>query len=126
MKLDTSMNPKDENSCVAYLKALSDGTRWEIMRVLSNASESLCLGEISRTLELSKYNASRHVRILCDAGLITVIRDGRFKRISIAPAWMTNWQNAKAPGTLDLGCCRFDFSKYRKAARKSRPTLPKP
>jgi DNA-binding transcriptional ArsR family regulator len=78
----------------------------------------LCLGEIARKLDLSDYNASRHVRILNEAGLLTVLRDGRFKRISIAPAWRANWHKAKAPGTLDLGCCHFDFSKDGKPSGK--------
>lgn len=108
------MSKSDDRGCVAYLKALSDDTRWEIMRVVSSAPEPLNLGEISRALDLSDYNTSRHVRILNEAGLVKVVRDGRFKRISIAPEWQSNWKLAKAPGTLNLGCCSFDFSKPAK------------
>lgn len=112
------MSRSDDSNCVIYLKALSDKTRWEIMRVLSNSPEALNLGEISRLLDLSDYNTSRHVRILNEAGLVRVVRDGRFKRISVAPEWQSNWEMATPPGTLNLGCCSFDFSKPSKATPK--------
>ncbi len=105
------MSHSDDSGCVAYLKALSDETRWEIMRLLANSPAPLNLGEIAQALGLSAYNASRHVRVLNEAGLLLVVRDGRFKRISVAPEWRQNWQSAVPSGTLDLGCCRFDFSK---------------
>ncbi|MEQ1840463.1 MAG: winged helix-turn-helix domain-containing protein [Verrucomicrobiales bacterium] len=107
------------NGCVSYLKALSDETRWEIVRILSNTSSSLTLGEIAENLELSSYNASKHVRILNKAGLICVVRDGRFKRIGIAPEWRSTVNTASTPGTLDLGCCRFDFSRPGLKVEKS-------
>jgi len=113
----------EDSGCVAYLKALSDETRWEIIRFLANASEPPKLGEIARSLGLSDYNASRHVRILSEAGLVCVVREGRCKRIFIAPAWRKSRQGGKAPGTLDLGCCRFDFTQASPSmgdARKSR------
>lgn len=112
------MSRSDDKGCVAYLKALSDESRWEIMGVLANATDTMNLGEIARALGLSDYNASRHVRILSEAGLVRVVRDGRFKRISIAPEWRGNWRRAKQPGTLDLGCCRFEFPKPGKPGSK--------
>ncbi len=116
------MSHPDDSGCIAYLKALSDETRWEIMRLLANSPEPRNLGEIARSLGLSAYNASRHVRVLNEAGLVLVVRDGRFKRISVAPEWLQNWQNAAPRGTLDLGCCSFDFSK----AAGTRPTTRHP
>jgi len=113
------MKPSDDSGCVAYLKALSDETRWEIVRILANTPDSFTLGEIAEKLDLSSYNASRHVRVLNEAGLVRVLRDGRFKRISIAPAWRSTVRSASTPGTLDLGCCSFDFSKPGKKKRGS-------
>ncbi len=104
------MSIPDGNACVSYLKALSDETRWEIVRTLVIATSSLTLGEIAEKLELSSYNASKHVRILNESGLVHVERDGRFKRIGIAPEWRSTVKSASSPATLDLGCCRFDFS----------------
>ncbi len=113
------MSQSDDKGCVAYLKALSDETRWEIMGVLANSAVPMNLGEIARALSLSDYNASRHVRVLNEAGLVVVVRDGRFKRISVAPAWRGSWRNATSKNALDLGCCRFDFSKSGKPQAKS-------
>jgi DNA-binding transcriptional ArsR family regulator len=105
------MSQSEHCDCIAYLKALSDESRWEIMRVLASSTVPLHLGDLARELSLSSYNASRHVRILNEAGLIRVERDGRFKCISIDPKWVDRWRNEKTPATVDLGCCQFDFSR---------------
>ncbi len=104
-----------DQTCVGYLKALADPTRWEIMGLLSDSRGPLCLGDVAGALELSTYNASRHVRVLMEAGLVMVVRDGRFKRISVAPQWqVSNGKDRKHKGAIDLGCCSFKFSKRPK------------
>lgn len=105
-----------DKSCVSYLKALSDPNRWDIMGLLAESREPLCLGEIAQALELSTYNASRHVRVLMEAGLIQVVRDGRFKKISVLPEWRSKSPKSPAASSIDLGCCRFDFSRRASGA----------
>jgi DNA-binding MarR family transcriptional regulator len=107
------MSDKKENECLGYLKALSDETRWQIVRLLTTSPEAWSLGDIAKRLGISDYNASRHVRILSEASLVEIVRDGRFKRIAITPQIRARIQSQAGPGMLDLGCCRFDFSSQR-------------
>lgn len=110
------MSHPDEE-CLTYLRALSDESRWRIVRLLSAVPESLTLGELASRLELSNYNASRHVRVLSDVGILSITREGRFKKIRIAPGFRSRIRSQPDSAVLDLGCCRFDFSGGAAAAR---------
>lgn len=104
------MPSSKKTDCLPFLRALSDETRWEIVRLLITSPGAKHLGEIAERLGLSSYNASKHVRILKEAGILQVERNGRFKEISIVPAFLKHIRFQGASGVLNLGCCRFDFT----------------
>jgi len=56
------------------LRALADTTRARIMRLL--ATMELAVGELAQVLGQSQPRVSRHVRILCDAGLAARRKEG--------------------------------------------------
>lgn len=56
------------------LRALADPTRLRIMRLLS--AMELAVGELAQVLGQSQPRVSRHVRILCDAGLAERHKEG--------------------------------------------------
>ncbi|MCB2047315.1 MAG: metalloregulator ArsR/SmtB family transcription factor [Novosphingobium sp.] len=56
------------------LRALSDLTRLRIMRLLAHIE--LAVGELAQVLGQSQPRVSRHVRILCDAGLAERRKEG--------------------------------------------------
>ena len=56
------------------LRALADPTRLRIMRLL--ADMELAVGELAQVLGQSQPRVSRHIRILCDAGLADRRREG--------------------------------------------------
>ena len=66
------------------LRALADPTRLRIMRLL--ATMELAVGELAQVLGQSQPRVSRHVRILCDAGLAERRKEGAwvFLRSAIA------------------------------------------
>ena len=68
------------------LRALADSTRLRIMRLL--AAMELAVGELAQVLGQSQPRVSRHVRILCDAGLAARRKEGSwvFLHAGIAPA----------------------------------------
>lgn len=68
------------------LKALADPTRLRIMRLL--AAMELAVGELAQVLGQSQPRVSRHVGILCDAGLAERRREG-------------SWVFLHAPGNAD-------------------------
>ena len=56
-------------------KALSDGTRREILRLL--AKREMSVGKIVDNFAMSQPSISRHLSVLRNAGLVTARRDGQ-------------------------------------------------
>ena len=65
-----------------WLKALSDDTRLRLLHMLSRYE--LSVGEIVQALGMSQPRVSRHLKILADAGLLRVRRDGLWAFYSAA------------------------------------------
>lgn len=59
-----------------YLEALNDVNRLRILFILKQKNK-LCVCEIFSFLNLSQNLTSYHLRILCDAGLISFQKDGK-------------------------------------------------
>ncbi len=91
--------------CIKMLKALADETRWRLVRELLQNDANV--NELTERLKISQYNASKHLRILREAGIVQQAREGRHVRCSIAPAFRNKL--AKGRNELDLGCCVFKF-----------------
>jgi len=101
---DKSASAVQSHDCVLALRALAEDTRVRIVGLLID--EALDVGEISRRLNVSQYNVSKHLRILREAGLLHVERNGR-TRLYALPETIRG--HASTGGVLDLGCCSFQF-----------------
>jgi DNA-binding transcriptional ArsR family regulator len=93
------------DGCVPWLKALADETRFAIMRQL--IARPLSVGEVARQLDLTHYNASKHLRILREAGLVEQKVRGRVHEYTVASEFRRRLSASK--NCLDLGCCSFQF-----------------
>jgi DNA-binding transcriptional ArsR family regulator len=91
--------------CVGALKALSEETRLRILRAVSD--EALDVSKISERLRVSAYNVSKHLRVLRDAGLLQVERQGKRRLYSLTPSLKGQLESNQ--NVLDLGCCTFRF-----------------
>lgn len=92
------------SDCVPALRALGEDTRVRIVGLL--IGHRLEVGEIARRLNLSTCNASKHLRILREAGLLDVEKDGRRHLYSLPEMVRRRASNG---AVLDLGCCTFQF-----------------
>jgi len=121
---DKSVGAVRPHDCVLALRALAEDTRVRIVGLLID--EALDVGEISRRLKVSQYNVSKHLRILREAGLLDVERNGR-TRLYALPETIRG--RAAAGNVLDLGCCSFQFPEVEKdggAFGAARPPLKRP
>ena len=94
-------------NCIAALKALGEETRLRILRLLFK--EPLGVNEISERLDVSQYNISKHLRIMREAGLLEVEKDGKQRLYSVVSELKA--QVAANNNILDLGCCTFRLDK---------------
>lgn len=96
-----------EINCMAVLKALGEPTRIRIMRLL--LSHPLGVNEISARLKISQYNASKHLRILREAGLLETKANGKSRLYGVAEGLVGRL--ASNHNVLELDCCTFRFDK---------------
>ena len=93
--------------CIVALKALGELSRLRIMRLL--LKEPLGVNAISERLGTSQYNVSKHLRILREAGLVLMEKQGQQRLYSVVPGIKS--QLAANKNVLELGCCTFRFDK---------------
>ena len=106
------------NDCVVALRALGEDTRVRIIGLL--IGEPLDVGQISRQLGVSPYNVSKHLRILREAGLLEVEKNGRTRLYALPDAIRGR---AAEGAVLDLGCCSFQFQGAKDLSQLA-PTRP--
>lgn len=70
---------------VRVAKALGDPTRLELLRRIGTAGE-MCCKDLVALFPVSQATVSHHLKILVDAGLLSVRRDGQFGWYSLRPA----------------------------------------
>ena len=96
--------------CIAALKALGEETRLRILQLLFK--EQLSVNEISERLKVSQYNISKHLRIMREAGLLEIEKQGKQRLYAVASNLKS--QVAANNNVLDLGCCTFRFDRLPK------------
>ena len=65
-------------------RAVSDPTRRAILDSLERGEKSV--NELGRPFQISQPALSQHLRVLRNAGLVTIRRDGRFRYYRLEPA----------------------------------------
>ena len=96
--------------CISALKALGDETRLRILRLL--AKNRLSVNELSERLKVSEYNVSKHLRVMKEAGLLEIEKEGQRRFYRVVEAYQS--QAASSFPVLDLGCCTFRIDKLPK------------
>lgn len=62
---------------IKMTKALADPTRFHLLQTIAGRGEASC-GELVRHFPLAQATISRHLKILTEAGLVEVRREGQF------------------------------------------------
>lgn len=105
-------------------KALGDETRLEMLALLVQRDE-LCVCRFEEALGITQSKASRHLRYLLNAGLLTDRRDGTWVHYRIAPDLPAEQAELIRALPLVLGAARMERAASRLApgdeARRERP-----
>lgn len=91
--------------CIKMLKALADETWWRLVQRL--LEEPATVNELTDKLGVTQYNASKHLRILEEAGIVQKEKEGKNVRCCIVPEF--KHRIARDKTGLNLGCCSFKF-----------------
>lgn len=73
------MSKEQETVCI--FKALGDENRIRILKMLKSGEKCAC--KLLEELNISQPTLSHHMKILCDAGIVTGRREGKWTHYSI-------------------------------------------
>ncbi len=93
--------------CLSAMRALGEPTRLRLVRQFIDGPKAVT--ELCECLHVTPYNVSKHLRVLKEAGLLEVEKNGQQRIYSLAEAFRAKLE--RNSHTLDLGCCQFDFDK---------------
>ncbi len=95
--------PEEERErTVAAFRALGDPTRLEIFRLLAAQDGPVCVCDVVDRFEVSQPTISHHLRILREAGLVTVSRRGVWAWYAVDPRGM-DWMREAVGGLAEQG-----------------------
>ncbi|WP_129728288.1 ArsR/SmtB family transcription factor [Ectobacillus funiculus] len=72
-----------DNQRIRIFNALADEKRINIIRILSQQDTRPRCSDIGRRLEISKSNGSYHLKILSEANLVLIEKEGVTKYVSL-------------------------------------------
>ena len=78
--LSESLPEEAMDDDLTVLSALSDGTRYTIIRLLVEADEELCVCELDSLIDVSTSAISHALSQLHDAGLVEREKDGKWRK----------------------------------------------
>jgi DNA-binding transcriptional ArsR family regulator len=97
-------DPLQPERCAELLSALAAPERLQIVRFLRDGPRNV--GEIAAELKTALVNASHHLGVLRQAGLVCNRKQGRHVLYSLSPNLL---QGEGGCERLDLGCCRLEL-----------------
>ena len=71
----------DEHKVATIFKALGDENRIRILKLLHSGEKCAC--KLLEELNISQPTLSHHMKILCDAGIVTGRKEGKWMHYSI-------------------------------------------
>lgn len=83
-----------QEQIVAGFKALSDPTRLEIFRLIAVQEAPICACDVVGRFDVSQPTISHHLKVLREAGLITVSRRGVWAYYAAEPRGLALLQGA--------------------------------
>lgn len=126
--MPTTSQTMAPESLTEIFKALGDPIRWNIIRQMAEVDELAC-STLEDTLPVSKPTISYHTKILTQAGLIDVRKEGRnyyytLRREVLRDLMDEMWALAPAPRPVREGKIDHDFevAKRRRTARRQHAT----
>lgn len=70
---------------LAVFKALADGTRFDVFRLIAAQPEAICACDIVDRFDVSQPTIAHHLKVLREAGLVTVSRRGVWAWYAVDP-----------------------------------------
>jgi len=83
----------DQHQIVKISKALADTTRFSILQAIATSGESCC-GDLAKRFPITQATCSQHLKVLTEAGLVTMRREGQFNHYRVVQSTMAAYRHA--------------------------------
>lgn len=83
----------DQHQVIKITKALADPTRFSILQAIAGSGESCC-GELAKRFPITQATCSQHLKILAEAGLVTMRREGQFNHYRLVRRVLDEYRHA--------------------------------
>lgn len=83
----------DQRALIKVTKALSDPTRFNILRAIATSGERCC-GDLAKQFPITQATCSQHLKILSEAGLVSMRREGQFNYYCLVQPRLDEYQEA--------------------------------
>jgi ArsR family transcriptional regulator len=110
----------DDKKLIRVLKALSDPNRFRMVQEVAAAGELSC-GQVVERFDLSQPTVSHHMKILTEADVLAVRREGQHGFISVNHALLEE-MSALLPRRLSPRSLRRSGNQRKSQSRESRLT----
>jgi len=80
------MTAVTRTDALTVFKALADGTRFDVYRLIAAQPEPICACDIVDRFEVSQPTIAHHLKVLKEAGLVTSARRGVWAYYQVNPA----------------------------------------
>lgn len=81
-----AMPNESREQTLRVFKALADGTRLDVFRLIASQHEAICACDVVDRFDVSQPTIAHHLKVLREAGLITVSRRGVWAWYAVEPA----------------------------------------
>ena len=92
----TAVPAPERDRLTAIFKALADATRLDVFRLITAQPEPICVCDVVDRFAVSQPTISHHLKVLREAGLITVSRRGVWAYYAADPRGLASLRSAVA------------------------------
>ena len=96
----------DERKTAAVFKALCDENRIRILKLLTGGEKCAC--KLLDELSVTQPTLSHHMKILCDSGIVSGRKEGKWMYYSISEQGTENARNLLRELTTVSCCCKAE------------------
>lgn len=90
----TPLTATERARMVAAFKALADSTRLDVYRLIAAQESPLCVCDVVDRFDVTQPTISHHLKVLREAGLITVSRRGVWAYYAVDPGGLALLQES--------------------------------
>ena len=78
---------------IKITKAMSDPTRFNILQAIATGGEQCC-GDLAKQFPITQATCSQHLKILAEANLVTMRREGQFNYYTFVGQTLKAYQDS--------------------------------